>query len=102
MTDRQCERCGEVNPAEIHTCSPQEPVAWVEFERFMDEDGLMSERKIVNTWDNGRGEPLYTAPPQREWQGLTDEEAEQIADLHWDDPDMFIEAIEDVLRRKNS
>jgi len=23
-----CERCGEVNPAEIHTCSPQEPVAW--------------------------------------------------------------------------
>lgn len=20
-----CERCGEVNPAEIHTCTPQEP-----------------------------------------------------------------------------
>jgi hypothetical protein len=57
----QCERCGEVNPAEIHTCSPQ-----------------------------------------RGWQGLTDDEAEQIADLHWDDPDMFIQAIEDVLRRKNS
>ena len=57
----KCDRCGEVNPAEIHTCSPK-----------------------------------------REWQGLTDEEAEQIADIHWDDPDMFIEAIEDVLRRKNS
>ena len=23
--------------------------------------------------------PLYTAPPQREWQGLTDEEAEEVA-----------------------
>ena len=57
----KCERCGEANPAEIHTCSPQ-----------------------------------------RGWQGLTDDEAEQIADLHWDDPDMFIQAIEDVLRRKNS
>jgi hypothetical protein len=40
-----------------------EPVAWIEFDSFMDEDGLMSKRKIVNTWDNGRGEPLYTAPP---------------------------------------
>lgn len=30
MTDRQCKRCGEVNPAEIHTCTPKEPepVAW--------------------------------------------------------------------------
>ena len=24
MTDRQCKRCGEVNPAEIHTCTPKE------------------------------------------------------------------------------
>ena len=24
------------------------------------------------------GEPLYTAPPPREWQGLTDEEAEEV------------------------
>jgi hypothetical protein len=37
MTDKQCDRCGEVNPAEIHTCSPQ-----------------------------------------REWQGLTDEEIKEI------------------------
>lgn len=57
----KCERCGEINPAEIHTCTPK-----------------------------------------REWQGLTDAEAENIIDDCWDDPDMFIEAIEDVLRRKNS
>jgi hypothetical protein len=78
----------------------QEPVAWIEFEGYMDEDGLMSERKVLHTWDNGKGEPLYTAPPQQEgcaecgkqasdgwalycvkcsepvrgWVGLTDEE----------------------------
>ena len=46
--------------------------------------------------------PLYIKPPQREWQGLTDVEAENIIDDCWDDPDMFIEAIEYVLRRKNS
>jgi len=23
VTDKQCKRCGKVNPAEIHTCSPQ-------------------------------------------------------------------------------
>ena len=30
----QCQRCGEVNPAEIHTCTPkeQEPVAWRTFD----------------------------------------------------------------------
>ncbi len=40
-------------------------------------------------------------PPQREWQGLTDEEAEQITDAHWNDPAMFIEAIEAKLKEKN-
>lgn len=54
--------------------------------------------------------PLYTAPPQRdetpanavEWQGLTDEEAEQITDAHWDDPDMFIEVVTKKLKEKNT
>jgi hypothetical protein len=46
--------------------------------------------------------PLYTAPPQRkEWQGLTDAEAEQIVDDYWHDVDMFIEAIENKLKEKN-
>ena len=42
-----------------------------------------------------------TAPPQREWQGLTDAEAEQIVDDYWHDVDMFIEAIENKLKEKN-
>jgi len=36
------------------------------------------------------------------WVGLTDEETEQIVDAHWDDPSMFVEAIESKLREKNT
>jgi hypothetical protein len=39
---------------------------------------------------------------QREWQGLTDAEAEQIVDDYWHDVDMFIEAIEAKLKEKNN
>jgi hypothetical protein len=85
----KCERCGEVNPAEIHTCSPQEPQI-----KQRTGDCLLTGVCAA--------EGHRIQKPQREWQGLTDVEAEQITDLHWDDPDMFIEAIEEVLRRKNS
>ena len=78
----QCERCGEVNPAEIHTCTPkvQEPVAWgvpntrpTEKARFMmllhSLDGCQYPKQLV---------PLYTAPPQREWQTLTENEIKHL------------------------
>jgi hypothetical protein len=85
MTDKQCERCGEVNPAEIHTCTPQEPVAW--FCKLPDNKISI---KIVGKPTEGNWEPLYTAPPQREWQGLTDEDwiigkrsADYIAGAEW-------------------
>ena len=129
----KCNRCGEVNPAEIHTCTPLDPLLealrvpekkeWVgltennaEYERgFI--DGMQKQMqssvdKAVNSmtqpepkpvaWgvDEGEGRcislhdlyfvkedadhmaelkgthakvvPLYTAPPQREWVGLTE------------------------------
>lgn len=141
MTDKQCERCGEVNPAEIHTCTPkQEPVAWsnvlpggritdaMESARvgdynqgwndyrkaakatlekayaathraFINVDDLIADLEKLEPvawmyeWDGrkhltftdqrfvekahphfNKSTPLYTAPPQREWQGLTDED----------------------------
>ena len=47
--------------------------------------------------------PLYTAPPQREWQGLTDEDSE---DACWTEVDQrlcsFARAIEAALRSKNT
>jgi hypothetical protein len=39
---------------------------------------------------------------EREWQGLTDEEAEHIYGEYWNDPSMFIEAIEAKLKEKNA
>jgi hypothetical protein len=57
----KCQRCGEINPAEIHTCSPQ-----------------------------------------REWQGLTDEERIEV--LHSGDKEGYLEyakGIEAKLKEKN-
>ena len=55
----KCPRCGEVNPAEIHTCSPQvaqeqEPIAW--------KDKAYGNLHHQNF---GNSIPLYTAPPKQ-------------------------------------
>lgn len=97
----KCQRCGEINPAEIHTCSPN----YVDRRQWKYDP--MTGEPLVNGW------PLYSGlppPPQRQqrtytlrkWVGLTDEEAEQIVDAHWNDPSMFIEAIENKLKEKNN
>ena len=54
-----------------------EPVAWAD--RFdIDRDG---HDFWVNRQEPAKdGVPLYTAPPQREWVGLTDEEIKDILD----------------------
>jgi hypothetical protein len=51
--------------------------------------------------------PLYTAPPQREWQGLTDEEIlEEYRQSYGDDGNLtdvyFARAIEAKLKEKNA
>ena len=102
----KCERCGEVNPAEIHTCSPQEPVAIV----TSDFDGGNKSIKFLNDvayMNLMQKTLLYTAPPQREWQGLTDEEIlEEYRQSYGDDGDLtdvyFARAIEAKLKEKNS
>jgi hypothetical protein len=113
MTDKQCERCGEANPAEIHTCSPQEPVAWM-YEYGTDHGDAVNQ---IFWHKNLRLEkptglvrnvvPLYTAPPQREWQGLTDEEIlEEYRQSYGDDGGLtdvyFARAIESKLKEKNT
>lgn len=100
MTDKQCERCGEVNPAEIHTCTPmqleQEPVLQ-DIEQYRLQMAAIS-TAAIGYWKEGDGilpdydtpalrdvaklyskyEALYATPPQREWQGLTDDEIKEI------------------------
>jgi len=51
-------------------------------------------------------EPLYTAPPQREWQGLTDDEYEAMAEQYvtncYFDTLKYAKAIEAKLKEKNT
>lgn len=59
----KCQRCGEVNPAEIHTCTPKQ------------EEGCAGCGKKAS-----EGWALYCvkcSEPVREWVGLTDEECLQ-------------------------
>ena len=78
----KCKRCGEINPAEIHTCSPEPQ---------------------VNGW------PLYSGLPQREWQGLTDDQmfavlvsVDETAVRFPDGFRQFAKAIEAKLKEKNT
>jgi hypothetical protein len=60
--------------AAIEHAEKQEPVAWIKKDKSAIEVSIMSADYMTNEGF----EPLYTAPPQREWQGLTDEEYVQI------------------------
>jgi hypothetical protein len=77
----------------------QEPVAWVYRGNFHPFD--------PSDWAEGEtATPLYTAPPKREWIGLTEEELEPLCDL-WKVSygsvyvDEFARAIEAKLKEKN-
>jgi hypothetical protein len=89
----QCERCGEINPAEIHTCTPKS------------EEGCAEcGKKSSDGW------ALYCVKcSEREWQGLTENEKE----LLWDEAvegrehfcsqyGNFADAIEAKLKQKNA
>jgi hypothetical protein len=67
----------------------QEPVAWMVRDQV---DGCRYPSALKNPAGsiNGESQPLYTAPPQREWVGLTDEEMSEIYNKNYDkyDTDM--------------
>jgi hypothetical protein len=80
----------------------QEPVAWF----VDDEKGFELSGVEIPEW-----KPLYAAPPQREWQGLTDEERSEIFDsmpggimgfLRTWGWLPFTKAIEQALKEKNT
>jgi hypothetical protein len=82
----KCERCGEVNPAEIHTCSPQEP---------------QIKQRTGNCLLTGvcAAEGHRIQKPQREWQGLTDKEIEDCLEMSIHGT---CRAIEAKLKEKNT
>ena len=89
--------------ASIRAASPQKPVAWL-----LDIDG---EQKLINldtkriSFKDWAAKPLFfaTAPPQRTWVGLTDDE---IFEIHKQVDSMqyltFGHAIEAKLKEKNT
>ena len=76
----------------------QEPVAWADkydIERDGHDFWVSRQQPAKN------GVPLYTAPPQREWQGLTDEDVKNIVfvERSWADA---VRKIEAKLKEKNT
>jgi hypothetical protein len=93
MRERLASTNGTIEILRVRLAQPEpEPVAW------------MHDQKV------GFNVPLYTAPPQREWQGLTDEEAAEVE--RWVEfkeegsgripTGKLIRAIEAKLKEKNS
>jgi hypothetical protein len=79
-----------------------EPVAWV-YDKFNWESWGDGSWQITVTQNKEQDDqqPLYTAPLQREWQGLTDEEiSELIRNTH--NTGSFVRAIEAKLKEKNT
>jgi hypothetical protein len=75
-----------------------EPVAWLDSDGFPWSKEGVECRSTKDTY-----EPLYTAPPQREWQGLTDEEQLEIMKQFGPGQrKLFADAIEAKLKEKNS
>ena len=76
-----------------------EPVAW-------HEPGAYSNVTVFESWANENGWlPLYTAPPQREWVGLTREELAEIAEFHFHGAlsgREFYDDVEAKLKEKNN
>jgi len=57
----------------IEQAEKQEPVAWVHLDNWKS-GNFWPDDCFSETSDPPEMTPLYTAPPQREWVGLTDEE----------------------------
>jgi len=73
-------------------CTPeQEPVAWMWNDGSLTSDPYEAD----GTWTK-----LYTAPPKREWVGLTDEDYDELLTGDWGGS--LIQATEAKLKEKNT
>ena len=94
-----CKQCPKTQPE-------QEPVAWgIANTRPTEKQPLMMVM-LDEPEPSHLVVPLYTAPPQREWQGLTDEQyetmAEQYVTNYYFDTLKYAHAIEAKLKEKNT
>ena len=84
-----------------------EPIAWINAEEI----GYMYVSKLNGStdWKTNLGLvpeendiPLYTAPPKKEWVGLTQEEIWHLSQFNCGTRGEFARAIEAKLKEKNS
>ena len=91
----------------------QEPVAWVECAVIpwlqSKDTNVYAMTKLHRIPNEHYDTPLYTAPPKREWVGMTDEEGAEIwgdaHDLDWKrtvTPKEIVKRIEAKLKEKNT
>ncbi len=79
---------------------------WVKIDEVREHFDSVGCGTIYKSGGEGRS-PLYTAPPRREWQGLTDEEKSDLwcesTGRDWvnEDTHVFADAIEAKLKEKN-
>ena len=86
--------------------SEQEPVAWLVTYGGLTHIEYTQPNFVVDT----HYQPLYAAPPRREWVGLTDEEIEAFDTWHdnreeevgWVNPSEILAYIEAKLKEKNT
>jgi hypothetical protein len=92
---RLLDKAAEALRARLEQPEP-EPVAWISAKETWLLPQLVISDKPKEGWM-----PVYTAPPQRGWVGLTDEERTYIA---WESNNgpHCVQLTEDMLREKNS
>lgn len=96
-----CKQCPKTQPDVPETTFGEtKPVAW----KMKGVPAFATSRP--NDTDSIKWDALYTAPPQREWVGLTDDEIIRLRHLydptaHWS-LDMFARVIEAKLKEKNT
>ena len=79
----------------------QEPVAFINVEKQKLEWAKLTSWHTP-TIVNLPKIPLYTAPPKKEWVGLTDEEKEKLVEAFYGTDIQRLEAIEARLKEKNT
>ena len=75
IINRLCDlerRMAKIEAQPVEQAEKQEPFGYFQLDLRMD--------AWVQNRDNKKGVPFYTAPPKREWVGLTDEEIKGILD----------------------
>jgi hypothetical protein len=105
--DAELERFAElVRQDYLRELKALKPVAWILNADFV--KGQFVEGRVRRVWwecNTGVGQPLYTAPPRKEWVGLTDGEIENVwqgmKNAGCNDHKTFSYVIQSRLKEKN-